>query len=1042
MKLAEFSVKHSLFVNLLSLFLLLAGIFAIFNMRREAYPPVSFNRVMINTVYAGAPAEEVEKLVTIPLERELKKVDGVEEIASSSLENLSAINLKLSPDIKNKDKVVNDIQRAVDRVKDFPDGVEDPEVKEISMKEFPVIEVSLSGRVPERKLQEYAETLQDRLEEIKGVASINRRGFRDEEIWVEADPEKLKEYHLSLREIISALRRRNVNIPAGKLTTSQKEFSIRTTGEFKTVGEIGEVVIRANEAGNYLKVKDVARVKRTFKEEDVINKTGGTRAISLVVVKKESGDAINIVRNIKRIVKDFRREGSPELKIFYVNDLSFYIQRRLNVLKNNGWIGVSLVIISLLVFLNRYVAVMTALGLPIAFFTAFAVMSYLGISINLISMFGLIIVLGMLVDDGIIISENVYRHIEKGMPPREAAIVGTQEVMKPVTATVLTTMAAFGPLLLMSGVIGKFVRYIPMVVIIALIASLLEAFVILPSHLSDFVKVRKDKSGRILSKKESPWFRKLLNSYTRLLRGAVKRRYLVIVCLLVISVGILFIAVKKGTFVLFPSAGIEYFFIRAETPRGTPLEKTNKLIKQLEILVSELPPKELDAFVTEVGVLQESVIDPYIRRGGNLAQITVYLTPARRRKRDAFEIKEGLREKAKDVQGFKYIYFDMPQSGPPVGKAVAIHIRGDEYGTLEKIANQFRDFVSSIKGTLDVQDDYRPEQDQIRVIVDEDKASRAYLSIGDIAATVRNAFEGGTATSIKRVKAEKEIDVVVRFPSSERKKIGTFREILIPNRFGNLIPLEKVARVEKSKGMSVINHLDGKRIITISASVNPKEINSLKVNRMVAKHFKGAGSKRADYTIRYGGEQEETRKSMSSLLKAFALAAFLIFMILATNFNSLIQPLVVMLAIPFGLIGVIIAFLVHGEPFSFMAILGVVGLSGVVVNDSIVLVDFINKLRKKGVDRRHSIIEAGQLRLRPVILTTLTTVLGLASVAYGIGGSDPFLRPAALAIVWGLVFATALTLIILPCIYAVIDDLAVFLKRGKPEKKRIPEDGF
>ncbi|MCK4436435.1 efflux RND transporter permease subunit [bacterium] len=1039
MKLAEFSIKHSLFVNLLSLFLLLAGVFSLLRMQREAYPSVSFDVVTVNTVYAGAPAEEVEKLATIPLEKELKRVDGIDEIRSSSLENLSAISIMLSPEVKNKAKVINDIQRAVDRVKNFPEGVEDPEVTEISMKEFPVIEVSLSGQLLEANLQEYAEALQDRLEDIKGVASVNRKGFRDEEIWIEVEPEKLKEYHLSLEEIMSALRRRNRSIPAGKLTLPQGEFSIRTTGEFKTVPEIEEVIIRANEVGNYLRVRDVGQVKRTFEEEDVINKTLGTRAINLVVVKKESGDAIDIVEDIKCIVEDFRKDVSPELKISYVDDLSFYIQRRLDVLRNNGWIGVSLVIISLLIFLNRYVAVITAFGLPIAFFTTFAVMSYLGISINLISMFGLIIVLGMLVDDGIIISENVYRYIEGGMAPREAAIVGTQEVMRPVTATILTTMAAFSPLLFMSGIIGKFIRGIPIVVILALAASLLEAFVILPSHLSDFVRVRRDKSGRVRSKKESPWFQKLLSGYTGLLRGAVKRRYLVVVCLFILLISFVFIA-KNMSFILFPSTGIEFFFVRAEAPRGTPLEKTNELVKQLEVLVRELSPEELDTFVTEVGRFQENILDPYLRRDSHLTQITVYLTPPRQRKRDAFEIKEALRERAKNIEGFENIYFDMPEGGPPVGKAVAVRIRGEEYNVLEEIANQFQDFMKPVEGALDVQHDYRPGEDQIRVIVDEAKASRAYLSIGEIAATVRNAFEGGVATSIKRVKAEEEIDVIVRFPLAERKTLETFQEILIPNRFDNLIPLKEVGRVEEGKGMTVINHLDGKRVVTVSAGVDTEKITSLKLNQMVAKHFKDIESRYPGYTVRYGGEQEETQESMRSLLRAFVLAFFLIFMILATNFNSLHQPLVVMLAIPFGLIGVIIAFLLHGEPLSFMAFLGVVGLSGVVVNDSIVLVDFINKLRKKGVDRRHSIIEAGQLRLRPVTLTTLTTVLGLTPVAYGIGGGDPFLQPAALAICWGLVFATALTLIVIPCIYAVIDDLAIFLSRGRKKKREFKEE--
>ncbi|MFH1904827.1 MAG: efflux RND transporter permease subunit [bacterium] len=1032
MKISEFSVKHSLLINLISVFILIAGFYTlyIYKIRKEAFPEVSMDAVVINTAYPGAPPEEIEKLVTVPIEKELKGVDGIEEIQSISDENVSTIMINISHDAK--DKVVDDIQQAVDQVQDLPDDAEDPIVTEITTGEVPAIEIALSGDLPEAELRKYAENLEDILEDIPGVSSISKRGWRDEEVWVEVDPDKMKDFHVSVEEVMNALREKNISIPGGKLR-GEKEFSIRTTGEFHKKQEIENVIIRANDLGNWLRIKDIASVRFSFKEEDVINKSFGTRSINLTVIKKSAGDTVKIVKIVKDKTADFIHRAGPKLKVSYINDISFYIERRLGVLRNNGIIGLVLVLCVLMLFLNYRVALLTALGIPIAFCVTLTIMGFTGLSVNLITMLGLIIVLGMLVDDGIIVAENCARHLETGLDPHQAAIIGTQEVVKPVTATIITTIVAFSPLMLIEGIIGKFILGIPIVVIIALSASLFEALVILPSHFADFVGIGKNKKYR--SKKDLPWFKTLLKFYTGIINKALNRRYWVLAGVIVVLL-LTFALSRIMPFILFGSEGIEQFFVRVEASSGTNLYTTNKLVEEIEEKVAQLPENELDAYTTQVGSSGNTwMFDPYGKSGPHVAQVVVYLTPNTERERSVEQIIEDLRHRTKDVKGFEKIYFEKPKEGPPVGKAVAIRIRGEDFAVLEKISDEIFPFLKNIEGVTDIASDYEVGRGEIRVVINEEQAARSYLSVKEIASAIRSAFKGGLATSIKPTKAEEEIDVIVRFPETSRSKKETFEKILIPNKFGNLIPLKKVARLEDRTSITRIRHLDGKRVITIHTDVDTKKITSSEANQLLAENFKYIPGKYPGYDIKYTGEQEENIKMVNSFVKAFGLAFFLIFLILAANFNSLIQPLIVMMAIPFGLIGVIWAFFFHQLPISFFMMMGIVGLNGIVVNDSIVLVDFINNLRRKGVTRRASIIQSGQLRLRPVLLTTITTALGLAPTAYGIWGDDPFLRPMALTIVWGIVCATLLTLIVLPCIYAIIDDITLKIAGHTTVKK-------
>jgi len=1021
MSIARFSVKNSLFVNFLSFLLLVMGIVAAFVTRKEAFPNVKFDYAQIQTFYPGATSEDVEKYVTIPLEKEIREVSGIEELISDSRENLSYILVKIDPDLE-KEKVVDDIQKAVDRVGDLPEEVkEDPLVEDIDFEEIPVIEFCLAG-LPERELQYYVEVFEDRLRDVPGVARTIRRGWRDTEVWVEIDPEKARELYVSYDEIIEALGRRNVSMPAGKFTAGGREFHVRTSGEFRTAEEVEDIIIRSNDAGNHLRIRDMALVTYGFEDENIINSTYGKRSVNLIVVKREHDDAIEVVSAARGIIENLLEETPEGLIITEADDLSYYIRRRLNVLRRNAVVGLLLVISTLLVFLSRRVAFLTALGLAIAFSFSIFVIGAFDISINLISMFGLIVVLGMLVDDGIIIAENCYRYIEDGYEPRDAAVRGTEEVTKPVTAAVLTTIVASCPLLFMSGMLGRFVREIPIVVIVALAISLFEALVILPSHIADFVPAVRKSGGIPLSKKEAPWFKNILAKYTSVITLAIHNRYKVILAVICMFAFFVVIAYAFMDFELFSSEGVEIFFARLEAEPGTTREATKELIKPVEKLIEELPESELDNYVTQVGMIGEDrSIGMYMRLGSHLAQITVYLTPPEARRREAGEIIQSLRDKVKKIEGAK-VTFEEVSPGPPVGRAIEYKIRGEKYDVLKEIAGKYKDYLATVEGVEDIDDDYEYGKEEIRIVVDKDRAREAGVTVSDIAKTARSVFKGNIATSIKPEKAEEEIDVLVRMKEVARDDEDVFERILVRNGSGKLIPLKNIAAVEKTAGMYFIRHIDGKKAIQVYADIDEDLTTSNAVNSEVIRHFKGIENEYLGYTVTSGGEYEEQMKSVKSLVIAFLLAFFLIFMILSSSFNSIVQPLVIMLAIPFGIIGVIVGFLVHRMPLSFMSLLGIVFLTGIVVNDSIVLVDFVNKLRRSGAKRRESIIKAGQLRLRPVLLTTITTVLGLAPVAYAIGGGDPILIPMAMAICWGLLFSTALTLVVIPCIYAVIDD--------------------
>ncbi|MEZ4704110.1 MAG: efflux RND transporter permease subunit [Bdellovibrionota bacterium] len=1014
-KLPEFGVKNKLVVNLFSIFIIIAALFSIKTLKREAFPNFSFDIVTISTVYPGATSEEVERLITQPIEDEIKAVSDLKETLSVSMEGYSLLYITLDPDAKDKAKVINDIQQAVNKVDDFPSNLEKlPIVNELRTQDSPIIEIALSGDFSRAELQDLAIKLETELEELDEVSGIIRNGWKEKQIWVELDSQKLRQYRISTDTVARAVQLRNVNIPAGKIIGHESELLIRTNAEFETPEEIDEIVVRSNTTGQIVRVKDVGKSSYQFQDEATSLRADGSDAVSLVVVKKGRFDVIDLVDKVTETVDQFKQRA-PGLHVSYINDISFFVKRRLGILTNNGTVGLLFVLLSLFIFLSPPIAFWTVVGLPVAAGTGFWIMKYFDISINLISMFGLIMVLGMLVDDAIIVAENIFRKMEEGVPAEEAAIVGAQEVIKPVSTAILTSVLVFLPLSMMTGIFGKFVFAIPVVVIIMLLASWIESMWILPSHLTEFPEITKKFLQKMANNKKFQVIYPLKRWYEGFLRKVLPHHTKVAFFTFFFIVVGIYVGIKTTPVNLFPGEGIEIFFIRGESKVGTTLEVTEEKFKALEEIVSQLPSSEVKNFVTVSGKIENDPNDPFNTRGSHVGQMVVYLTPDQERDRSAKEITEELRPKLDAVSEFDRLTIEEVKPGPPQGRPVAVRVRGDRYEILEEIAEKVKQELAKIPGVLDVRDDFEEGKQEINLKLDEKVLGQTGLNPTSVANSVRTAFEGFLAGIIQE--GEEETDVLVRLNKNDRSKQETLSELYIENPAGFQIPLSKVAQLEHGVGINSIKHFDGRRTITVTSEINEEQTTSIEVNQQLQNKLTDIEKQYLGYTVSFGGEYEETNESLGSLMRAFILALFLIFVILASTFNTLSQPFLIMLAIPFSLFSAIYALKFHGEPFSFLAMIGMIGLSGVSVNDSIVLIDFINQNREKFSDAMEGVIDACKTRLRPVILTSITTVVGLIPVAYGIGGGDPFLMPMALAMAWGLAFGTILILVLIPTAY-------------------------
>ena len=1017
--LITFLVNRGLVVNLISIFVVALGLYSMLNINREAFPNVNLDLIQINTNYPGATPEEIERLVITPIEQEVQQLTGIDRMISVSFPGSGRITLELDPDASNRDRIVSDVSLAVDRAS-LPDDLPfDPYVLEIDGAVFPIIQLGIAADRDELALKRLGDHIYDDLVAIDGVGKVVIQGKRKAEIRVTVKPDELKKKHIGIGQIAESIRRWNVTAPGGDMETPEGQKVVRIVGEFRDAKDMASLVLRANERGGGVRLADVAEVRESLVKPQTIYDISGEPGLSLIVMKKADADIIDTVDKIAEYVKGVRKRYGDDVKVTMFNDMSRFTRLRLGVLTNNGLVGLVLVFISLLLFLRPSVALTTTWGLPIVFFAGLAVLYLSGVTLNLISMMGFIMVLGMLVDDAIIIGENITWHMERGLEPLQAAAKGAVELIGPVTTTILTTIAAFLPLAFMTGMIGKFIIAIPIVVITLLVFSWAEAFFILPNHVADFTRTDKHPGER-------RWLVWLERVYGGVLKVAIKLRWLTVALSFAILIGSVWLARTHMSFQLFPPFGVDQFLVRITAPPGTSVYQMRKKLVAVDAEIRKhIKPEYLDATILKSGQISVDEGDPLTQRGGRFGQIRVLYLPAVARPGhevldDMRVIEAALAPLFPDLE----IAYTEIKPGPPTGRSLEAEISSHDPQAAEQAARKLIKLLENTKGVTTVDSGLIEGDPQVLLRVDRSLATYAGIDLATIATHIRAAVGGLVVSTTRR--GSEEIDLTIRYPDNPEKQMEMLRQVLIPNARGGLVPLEKIARLVQEPGLTTIRHIDGIRVVSVIADVDNGQLTSLELNRMVQKkQAQWAGDK---VQVNYGGEEEKSQESFKSLFVAFGFAVVGIFFILAIQFNNLGYPLIVMLAIPFGAVGVILSFYLHDlywkpMPLSFFSTMGMVALTGVVVNSSLVLLVFVQRAIREGMDRFEAIQLAGRRRLRAVLLTAATTVLGLLPTAYGWGGMDHFVAPMALALSWGLAFATLVTLFTIPAALGVAFDV-------------------
>ncbi len=1025
----KFFAERHLLANLLTLMLILLGAVSLMRINLSALPKVDVGQVVISTRYPGASPEDVELNVTNKIVDELKGVTGIDWIRSSSFENSSIVSVKIDDDADLED-IQTEIREAVTQVTDLPAEVtETPRITEIKSSIFPVIEVGMSSDdLPYRELREFARRFEKKLKEISGVASVEKYGYRAREIQVEVSPDKMMKYKLPMQDIINAIQARNVRSSGGSLESYTSEKNVVTLAQFRDPLEVGDVIIKSSLEGAMIWVKDLAVIHDDFEEERLIPAMNGKKTISFQVTKSENADIIEMVAAVKALVAKEKIHLPDSIEFLYSSDASIEVRNSFEVVGSNGAIGLILVLITLSLFLNVRSSFWVAMGIPVSLLGVIMLLPLFDVELDSITLAAMVLVIGIIVDDAIIITENIFQRREKGDTPLDAAINGVHEVYLPVFTTIATTFLAFLPMFFMKGMMGKFVFVIPLTISLALFVSMFESFFMLPAHILGGIQPKKGKKQRSASRN---WFRPVRDFFEKHLHLLLKLRYLIFLLAIIILAGSLMYAAKFMSFRLFDTKGATKIAATIRLPIGTSLKATADKVKEIEAIIQSLPEDELESYMLRIG----GSADVISVENEHVATMTLNLTPYSTRIRHGMRIAdvivEDLRKQAAEVQGIEQITFAVDVGGPPTGAPIEIRIIGTDDALRTQLADDIVAFLTNeVAGTKDIDRNDKPGKDEVAIKINYERLARYGLTVADIAQNVRIAYDGQVVTSTRYGEEDVEFRVIIE--KEFRQRMDYLKRLRVPNRRGELIALEEIASLEVGPGVAVFRHYDSERSITITGDVSQDKTTTVKVSNAVLERFEPVVEKEyPGIRLKVGGEAQETQKTMIDLMVSFGIAILGIYFLLILLFNSATQPLMVLIAIPFGLCGVIIAFALHAEPLSFLAMTGIIGLGGVVVNDSLVLVDHLNELRRQGDGKNlMELVASGTAnRLRPIILTTFTTVSGLLPLAYGLGGESVDMAPMGLALGYGLLFATPITLILIPCLYMIGQDIRNLLAK-------------
>lgn len=1018
--LAHFFITNPKLTFVLTIFLFIFGFMGIKKMNAESYPAVDFATAIIETEYYGATPEDIEVKITKPIEDEIRTVSGLKDVRSTSQAGRSKIVVRVdmdNPKVIVKD-VMADLQRAIDRAKDLPTDLRDePKFTEIKSEEFAALEIAVVGSNENRTRDLIADALKEDIEDDKNVKGVMLDGYREREFEIELSRKKLDEYHIGVDEVLQKIGSRNSNIPGGELEDSTIQRLVKVDGKIKTAEELASMAIRSNLSGQIVYLKDIAKVKDGQEEPRTLTRYMGEEATILTVTKKSGADTLKLVNNVRPLLGKYEGKYSGKAKFVIFNDEGVRVQNKLDTLSSNAISGLVVVIAVLLFFMHGRIGMMVALSLPISLLAALGIMPSFGMSLNSITILALIIAMGMLVDNSVVISEEYIRRRQEGANSLDAAVDTVTNMWIPISATAFTTIAAFLPMLVTTGIMGRFIYAIPVVVTAALLFCLVECFLLLPMRLH-FVAQNLDVTPT--EDKKGGWFDKLSLKFESFMAWIVDHRYLTAVSMLGIIIFSFVVIGVFNKFMLFPPEQTEIYLARLEMPENTKVEKTYEVTRELELKIQKaLGDKLLKHSVSYAGTSLAIPTDVKGQFGDNVGIVKMYATDFAKYNIVYTDYLKILRDIK--IPEAKLLTFEEQVNGPPVGAPVTVTFRSNDGKSLDSLIEKIIVDLNKTKGVFDtkVDDVYGP--DEVNVVLDYEKVDRLGLTPAGIGNTVRTALTGTFVSDVTL--NNKEAELKVKFGDVSKKDVSDLGNVKIMEARGNLVPLSILAKFETTRGTPQVKRLDYKRAKTVTGNVDTTVITSVLANQVVAKSFAMYSKDHPDVTMVYGGEQESTNESMASLANAMFLALIGIYAIMVYIFRSYLAPGLIMTTIPLGLLGMSVSFWAHGRPVSFLAMIGVIGLAGIIVNNGIILIDFINQMKSEGkLELREILIKAPTIRLKPVMATSLTTMGGLFPTAYGLGGADSMLIPMTMAMAWGLTTGTILTLVWIPAGYGIIED--------------------
>ena len=1040
--LGKWSINNRVTVNLIMMFILVAGFFTVTQMRREMFPQFALDMVNVSVGYPGGNPEEVEEGICIKIEEKIKGVEGIARTYSSAFEGMGSVTveLKAGADIES---VLDDIKTEVDRIETFPENAKEPVVVEI-VNRNPVISVAVYGNASEESLREVAEKIRDDLADTGPISLAELVGERNYEISVEISEENLRRYGISFDYIARVLKSGSIDLPGGAIKTNQGEVLVRSKGQLYTGREFEDLPLITRKDGTVVRLGEVARVIDAFEDRDIKTRFNGKPAILVQINRTNNEDVIEIAEVVQDYVENHRYQIPGGIKLATWFDLSAMVRDRIDLLLRNGVQGIVLVFIILALFLNLRLAFWVAVGIPISFMAAFIALDISGETINMISLFAFIMTLGILVDDAIIIGENIFTHYGKGKSPKKSVVAGLKEVGGPVIMAVTTTVVAFTPIMFIPGIMGKFIGVMPKAVIAILVVSLVEALVILPAHLEGALTrtLQKTKNYDSWHERLRIKIERVLNIvieriYTPAIKYVVKNRYFTFaigVAVLIISLGIVFGGYVP--FVFMHEGESDWIIAEVNYPLGTPFELTKKSIEYIEKKAFALN-NHFEQFAEKNGdlVLNTFSLSGVIPRrdwkpgeyGGHCGEVWIEMVSSQYRPNISTDtVINAWRKLVGEIPGVDTLSF-FTIGGGPAGNPIEIQLAGDDFDWLKQTAEELKAEIKTYPGTFAITDNFKPGKKEKQVRIKEGAKSIG-ITMSDIARQLRQAFYGEEVLRIQREKDD--LKVMVKYAEQDRKSPSGIENMRIRTIAGHEIPIEEVADITEGRAYSVIRRADRKRVITVISDIDEASANASKIVADLKKNFLPDLVKRyPGLRIDLEGQEKRTRESLDSLKTGFLLALMGIFLLLASQFRSYIQPVIIMMAIPFGLIGAIVGHLVMGLTFTMVSIFGIVALSGIVVNDSLILIDFINRAIRNGVKLHTAVIESGKVRFRPVILTSVTTIAGLFPLLLERGFQAQFLIPMAVSISFGLLAATFLTLLFVPALYLIVNDIRnIFVK--------------